>query len=174
MPLAIGGIALVAAVAAGAVFYLSRSHPVSLPPTVGGLSELTTLTSSDKADIKNAEKELAKRAHVHDISSRIYGDVSGGGYFVLAGHINGADTSFADVENQVASAAAGAGVNFSSGTVSSGSNDFECVWASPAGHGVSVCFWWSNHSLLVGEGIGFDAQATADALAEAKIYAGLK
>jgi len=172
-PLAIGGIVLAAALAAGAVFYFTRSHPISLPPTVGGMTEITTLTSSDKADIKNAEKELAKRAHIHDISSRIYGDVNSGGYFVLAGRINGADTSFADVENQVAAAAAGAGATFSSGTVRSGSDDFECVWASPGGHDVSVCFWWSNHSVLVGEGLGFDAQSTADALAQAKTYAGL-
>ena len=172
LPLVIGGIVLAAAVAAGAVFYLTRSHPISLPPSVGGMAELTTLTSSDKTEIKNAEKELAKQAHIHDISSRVYGDVSSG-YFVLAGHINGADTSLADVENQVASTAAGAGANFSTGTVTSGGTDFECVWANAAGHDVSVCFWWSNHSLLVGEGLGADAQSTADALAEAKAYAGL-
>ena len=171
--LAIGGIVLAAALAAGALLYVTRSRPISLPPTVAGMTEITTLTSSDKADIKNAEKELAKRAHIHDISSRLYGDVNTGGYFILAGRINGAETTLADVENQVA-AAAGAGTNFSSGAVSSGSSDFECVWASPSGHDVSVCFWWSNHSVLVGEGLGFDAQSTADALAQAKTYAGLK
>jgi hypothetical protein len=79
-----------------------------------------------------------------------------------------------DVEGQVASAAAGAGANFSSGTLTSGGTDFECVWASSAGHDVSVCFWWSDHSVLLGEGLGADAQSTADALAEAKTYAGLK
>lgn len=174
-PLVIGGVVLAAAVAAGAVFYFTRSHPISLPPSVGGVAEITSLTSSEKSDLKDAEKELGKRAHIHDISSRVYGDVaSGNGYFVLAGHINGSDTSFADVENQVAAAAAGAGANFSSGVVSSGANDFECVWAAPAGHNVSVCFWWSNHSVLVGEGLGFDAQSTADAMAQAKTYAGLK
>lgn len=173
MPLAIGGIVLAAAIAAGATFYLTRSHPISLPSSVGGKAELSTLTSSDKADIKNAEKDLANRAHIHDISSKLYGDDTGG-YFMLAGHINGADTSMSDVENQIAAAAAGAGANFSTGTVSSGSNDFECVWASPGGHDVSVCFWWSSHSLLMGEGLGFDAQSTADALAEVKTYAGLK
>lgn len=173
MPLAIGGIVLAAAVAAGAMFYFTRSHPIALPPSVGGLAQLTALSSADKTEIKDAEKQLATRAHIHDISSRIYGDAGGGGYFILAGRINSADTSFADVENQVA-AAAGAGANFSSGTVSSGGTDFECVWASPAGHAVSVCFWWSNHSLLVGEGLGFDAQSTADALAQTKVFAGLK
>ncbi len=173
MPLAIGGIVLAAAVAAGAVFYFTRPHPISLPPSVGGMAELTTLTSGDKADIKNAEKQLAKKAHIHDVSSRVYGDVSTGAYYVLAGHINGSDTSLADVENQVASTPALAGANFSSGTVTSGDTDFECVWASPAGHDVSVCFWWSNHSLLFGEGLGRDAQSTADALAETKTYAGL-
>lgn len=174
MPLAIGGIALAAAVAAGAVFYFTRAHPISLPPSVGGLAELTTLSSGDKADLKNAEKQLAKQAHIHDISSRVYGDINSGGYYVLAGHINGADTSLADVENQVASTAAGAGANFSTGRVTSGGTDFECVWASPAGHDVSVCFWWSNHSLLFGEGLGRDAQSTADALAQTKTFAGLK
>lgn len=174
MRLAAGGIVLATAVVAGAVFYFTRPHPISLPPSVGGVSQLATLSSSDKADIKNAEKQLAKQAHIHDISSRVYGDVASGGFYVLAGRINGAETSLADVENQVASTAAGAGANFSTGTVSSGGTDFECVWASPAGHDVSVCFWWSNHSLLFGEGLDHDAQSTADALAEAKVYAGLR
>ncbi len=173
LQLAIGGIVAAAAVAAGAVFYLTRSHPISLPSTAGGVAEITTLSSSEKADLKKAQNELAKRAHIHDVSSRVYGDVNSG-YFILAGHINGAATSMADVENQVAATAAGAGASFSTGAVSSGGSDFECVWAKPAGHDVSVCFWWSDRSLLVGEGLGFDAQSTADAMAGAKAYAGLK
>jgi hypothetical protein len=77
-------------------------------------------------------------------------------------------------QNQVASAAAGAGANYSTCTINSGGTDFECVWASSAGRDVSVCFWWSGYSLLLGEGLGIDVQSTADALAEAKSYAGLK
>jgi hypothetical protein len=172
-PRVIAGLVLAAAVAGGSFFFLNRSHPISLPSTVGGLAEITSLTSSEKSDVKDMQKDLAKRAHIQDITSRLYGDVNSGAFFVLAGHIHGSDTSMSDVEDQVASAAAGAGANYSTGTISSGGSDFECVWASSAGHDVSVCFWWSSHSLLMGEGLGIDAQSTADALAEAKTYAGL-
>jgi hypothetical protein len=174
MPRVIAGSVLAAAVAGGTFFFLNRSHPISLPSSVGGMAETTTLTSSEKSDLKDAQKDLAKRAHIEDITSRLYGDVNSGAYFIVAGHIHGSDTSMSDVEGQVASAAAGAGAYFSSGTLTSGGTDFECVWASSAGHDVSVCFWWSDHSVLLGEGLGADAQSTADALAEAKTYAGLK
>jgi hypothetical protein len=173
-PRVIGGVVLAAAVAAGTFFFLNRSHPISLPSTVGGMAEVTSLTSSEKSDLKDTEKDLGKRAHIQDITGRLYGDVNSGAFFILAGHIHGSDTSMSDVANQVAAAAAGAGANYSTGTLSSGGTDYECVWASSAGHDVSVCFWWSNHSVLMGEGLGIDAQSTADALAEAKTYAGLK
>jgi hypothetical protein len=47
MPRVIGGVVLAAAVAGGTFFFLNRSHPISLPSTVGGLAEITTLTSSE-------------------------------------------------------------------------------------------------------------------------------
>jgi hypothetical protein len=173
-PRVIGGVVVAVVVAVGAFFFLNRSHPISLPSTVGGMAAVTSLTSSEKADLKDTEKDLGKRAHIQDITGRLYGDVNSGAFFILAGHIHGSETSMSDVANQVAGAAAGAGANYSTGTINSGGTDYECVWANSAGHDVSVCFWWSNHSVLMGEGLGIDAQSTVDALAEAKTYAGLK
>ena len=73
-----------------------------------------------------------------------------------------------------ADAAAGADVQLSSGQLTSGTAQFECLWENRSNEPMSVCFWWSQHSLLMGVGIRMDAQTTADALAEAKGYASLR
>jgi hypothetical protein len=168
------GIVVAGAVAASAYFFLTRPHPVSLPATAGGLAAVTDLSASQESDIKDMEKQLGKD-NVHDIATRVYGDLdSGQGLIVVAGHINKADADMQQVSSQIASAAAGAGTNLSSGTVSSGGTQFQCLWASESGHTMSVCFWWSNHSVLMGVGVDFDAQSASDALAQVKAYGSLK
>ncbi|HXR43147.1 MAG TPA: hypothetical protein VN738_12125 [Acidothermaceae bacterium] len=168
------GIVVVGALAASAYFFFIKPHPVSLPDTAGGLPAVTSLSSSQKDDIKDMNKQLGKD-NVHDISTRVYGDGEGGpGLIVVAGHINKADANMQQVSSQVAAAAAGAGANLSSGPVSSGGTKFQCLWETVAGHTESVCFWWSNHAVLMGVGIEFDAQSTSDALAQVKAYSSLK
>jgi hypothetical protein len=167
------GIVVAGALAASAYFFI-KPHPVSLPDTAGGLPAVTSLSSSQKDDIKDMNKQLGKD-NVHDISTRVYGDGEGGpGLILVAGHINKADANMQQVSSQVAAAAAGAGANLSSGPVSSGGTKFQCLWETVAGHTESVCFWWSNHAVLMGVGIEFDAQSTSDALAQVKAYSSLK
>jgi hypothetical protein len=165
----------VVAVAAGAFLYLDRAHPVPLPDSAGGLTAVTQLPASTKSDISDMKKGLAK-SHLHDISTRLYGsaDGTGPGLVVVAGRIAGADANMAQMSSQVAAAAAGAAVQLSSGQLTSGTAQFECLWENHSNEPMSVCFWWSQHSLLMGVGIRMDAQTTADALSEAKGYASLR
>jgi hypothetical protein len=167
------GIVVAGAVVASAYFFFTKPHPVSLPPTAGGLAVVTNLSSSQRSDIKDMEKQLSKD-NVHGIATRVYGDLdTGPGLIVVAGHIHKADADMQQVSSQIASAAAGAGASLSSGPVSSGGTQFQCLWESASGHTMSVCFWWSEHSVLMGVGADVDAQSTSDALAQVKAFSSL-
>jgi hypothetical protein len=169
-----GALIAVIALAAGAYVFLTRPHAVSLPDSAGGLAVVTDLPSSTKSDMSDMKKQLAKD-HVHDIGTRLYGDATGLPQFlVAAGRIAKADEDVSQVSSQLAAAAAGADSQLSSGQVTSGDATFQCLWQAQGAQPLSVCFWWSQHSLLMGVGIGIDAQATADALAQVKTYASLK
>jgi hypothetical protein len=169
---AIGAVLGAAVLAASAFMFFDKAAPVSLPASAGGLPAVTELPASSKAQLKEMEKGLAK-GHIHDVSSRVYGDVTGGGMLVVAGRVAKADMDMDQASALINGERGLLGPNASAGLVTSGSTQFECLSQNAPGHSLAMCFWWSQHAILFAYGADLDAQTTADALAEMKAYASL-
>jgi hypothetical protein len=169
-------VALIAAVvvvllALGGAYEYFKPHPIGLPPTAGGLTEWSNLPASWRSEIDSMKKQMGKN-NAHDLNARVYGDGSTV-LVVVAAHVHGTDLSMEQVDGQLAAYAPAA--NVSTGPIVSGSTTFNCLSGPTSQSPMTLCVWWSNHSLLMGiaGGTGIDAQATADALAGVKAYAGL-
>lgn len=173
-PLVAAAVAVVVA-CGGVLYYLSQQqHPIALPSTLAGLSQVSLKAAGAAHEFDAAKKQLAK-AGVHDASFGVYGDVqTGRALIVVAGRASPSAVDMVQLVSDSGVAAQVDGVTITPAVLTSGGTSFRCETVSTVSQGsAGVCEWVGSGVILFGVGTQLLVQETADALEQARIAASL-
>jgi hypothetical protein len=172
-PLAIIAVLAVAAIAGGAFYVLTRTHPVPLPTTLAGLPKLS-LTSAQAHELDSDMSSLRSDG-VHDVTFGVYGSLSGDqpGLVVVAGRTPSSVPDFNQLAGAIGQIGQVSGATVAPQTLTSGASRFECATITAQGESIPLCAWQGTHAVLLGFGEQVSAQDTADALEQTRLRANL-
>jgi hypothetical protein len=172
-PLMAAALLAAVAIAGGAFYVTTRTHPISLPATLADLPKVW-ISSAQAHGLESAKHGLANDG-LHDVSFGVYGTLSAGqpGLVVIAGRTSSNAPDFNQLATALSQAGQFDGISVTPQTLTSGATTLQCETITAQGASVPLCAWQGTHAVLFGIGQDMSAQDTADALELARLDASL-